>query len=97
MTGADADYPQAKIEEPVEKAVQLRPVGERSAQLGVPGVTAKRQPLEYALEALAEFAFEDDPTRQACHEAIILGAWRLRIPRHGVHPGERGCRPPGPG
>lgn len=42
MTGADADYPQAKIEEPVEKAVQLRPVSERSAELGVPGVTPER-------------------------------------------------------
>jgi len=42
MTGADAEDRQAEIEEPVEEALQLRLVGERSAQLGEPGVTAKR-------------------------------------------------------
>jgi hypothetical protein len=42
LTGADAEDLQAGIEEPVEKALQLRLIGERSAQLCVPRVTAKR-------------------------------------------------------
>lgn len=88
VANADAEDLQTKIEQPVESALQLRLVGQRSAQLGVAGVAAKRESSGDALEALAELAFDGDTTPQTCHELIVLERQMAGIPRHGVHPGE---------
>jgi len=97
MTGADAEDRQAEIEEPVEEALQLRLVGERSAQLGEPGVTAKRKPIECPSKRSLSSPLRTIRHGKPAMEPIILGARRLRIRRHDVHPGERVRRARGAG